>query len=144
MGEWLYTASSWDVLGCTSPPTLRFPSAPRYVPWASGNLGMYNPIHPSSQQCTYTLPGNMGSVRGGSHTHTPPPSTEVLFPSVHSQYMSTQHIHKKESPGNQNTHSSLTMLSDIRPTHPPHILGMSRGYIGWGVLLYSLAGEKRI
>ena len=45
MREWTYTASSRDVLGCTSPPTSRFP-------WA---LEMYNPIHPSSRQCTYTI-----------------------------------------------------------------------------------------
>ena len=56
----MYTASSWDVLGCTSPPALRLPSAlkmslstslgPREISWSSG---MYNPIHPSSRQCAY-------------------------------------------------------------------------------------------
>ena len=57
MREWTNTASSWDILGCTSPPTSRFPVAlemslglwPREISWSSG---MYNPIPPSSRQCT--------------------------------------------------------------------------------------------
>ena len=58
MREWLYTASNRDELGCTSPLTSRFPSAlgtslgPQEISWSSG---MYNPIHPSSRQCTYTI-----------------------------------------------------------------------------------------
>ena len=42
MREWPYTALSRDILGCTSPPTSRFPSAlglrPRDISRASGNL----------------------------------------------------------------------------------------------------------
>ena len=46
MREWPYTASNRDELGCTSPPTSRFPSAlemslglrPRDISRASGNL----------------------------------------------------------------------------------------------------------
>ena len=60
MREWPYTASNRDELGCTPPLTSRFPSAlemslglrPREI---SRSSGMYNPIHPSSRQCTYTI-----------------------------------------------------------------------------------------
>ena len=73
MREWPYTASSRDILGCTSPPTSRFPSAlemslglrPQDISRASGNLlvvgdvqpntSLYNPIHPSTRQCTDTM-----------------------------------------------------------------------------------------
>ena len=66
MREWPYTASNRDELGCTSPPTSIFPQparcpsgfalgtslGPREIFWSSG---MYNPIHPSSRQCTQTM-----------------------------------------------------------------------------------------
>ena len=51
MREWPYTASNQDELGCTSPATSRF-LGPQEISWLSG---MYNPIHPSSRQCTYTF-----------------------------------------------------------------------------------------
>ena len=54
MREWPYTASSRDILGCTSPPTLRFPSSLRKFLGRRG-CTLYNPIHPSSRQCTDTI-----------------------------------------------------------------------------------------
>ena len=49
----------WDVLGCKSPPNSRFPLGftlrkslvSRKISWSSW---MYNPMHPSFQQCTYS------------------------------------------------------------------------------------------
>ena len=56
MREWPYTASNWDVLGCTSPPTSRFPSAlemslglrPRDISRASGNLLVVGDVQPNT------------------------------------------------------------------------------------------------
>ena len=56
MREWPYTASSQDALGCTSPPTLRFPSAlymslrlcPRYISQASRNLLVVGDVQPNT------------------------------------------------------------------------------------------------
>ena len=56
MREWPYTASSRDVLGCTSPPTSRFPSAlemslglrPRDISRASGNLSVVGDVQPNT------------------------------------------------------------------------------------------------
>ena len=56
MREWPYTASSRDVLGCTSPPTSRFPSAlemslglrPRDISRASGNLLVVGDVQPNT------------------------------------------------------------------------------------------------
>ena len=55
MREWPYTASSRDVLGCTSPPTSRFPSAlemslglrPRDISRASENLLVVGYVQPN-------------------------------------------------------------------------------------------------
>ena len=56
MREWPYTASNRDVLGCTSPPTSRFPSAlemslglrPRDISRASGNLLVVGDVQPNT------------------------------------------------------------------------------------------------
>ena len=71
MREWPHTASNRYLLGCTSPPTSRFPSAlemslgtflgPREISWSSG---MYNPIHSSSRQCRYhPIPKNYLKIK---------------------------------------------------------------------------------
>ena len=56
MREWSYTALSRAVLGCTSPPTSRFPSAlemslrlrPRDISRASGNLLVVGDVQPNT------------------------------------------------------------------------------------------------
>ena len=56
MREWPYTASNRDELGCTSPPTSRFPSAlemslglrPRDISRASGNLLVVGDVQPNT------------------------------------------------------------------------------------------------
>ena len=69
MREWPYTASNRDVLGCTSPPTSRFPSAlemslglrPRDISRASGNLLVVGDVQPNtsllSAVCVYNASG---------------------------------------------------------------------------------------
>ena len=58
MKEWPYTASSRDVLGCTSPPTKRFPEAremsrgrsPRDISRAEGNLEVGGDVQPNTSR----------------------------------------------------------------------------------------------
>ena len=55
MREWSYTAPSWDVFGCTSPTTKRFPEAWE-MSWGRSPKNISRAEEkPSSRQCTYTI-----------------------------------------------------------------------------------------
>ena len=71
MDWWWEHGRTLDVLGCTSPPTSRFPLplemslgtslGPREISWS---LGMYNPIRPSSRECTLYRYNTLRSMFG--------------------------------------------------------------------------------
>ena len=70
MREWPYTASSRDILGCTSPPTSRFPSAlemslglrPRDISRASGNLSVVGDVQPNTSLLSAVYGYNMQNI----------------------------------------------------------------------------------
>ena len=70
MREWPYTASNWDELGRTSPPTSRFPSAlemslglrPRDISRALGNLLVVGDVQPNTSRFEAVYVYNTGNV----------------------------------------------------------------------------------
>ena len=71
MREWPYTASSRDILGCTSPPTSRFPSAlemspglrPRDISRASGNFSVVGDVQTNTSLLSAVYGYNMSYTK---------------------------------------------------------------------------------
>ena len=124
MREWPYTASSRDVLGCTSPPTSRFPSAlemslglrPRDISRASGNLLVVRDVQPNTSLLLAVY---------GYNICRPPPiklkfsSQEVLC------HIFTVHYH------NTNIAQHFIAVQLLWCTNLSHCIWMQRGFLSY-------------